>query len=139
MSDNALALLTLAGSIRAKFPTAASVLEQVAADIGTTPVTCVTHVAHADPEEYARIYNIGYEAAMTQQLADDPGAAEEWLAKRIKAEVAAALEGAVAELKARADDSSERLMEFEDGYCEGMTDAARIVREQIPTSSGGAV
>lgn len=39
----------------------------------------VIHVHHHDIEAHARSYNEGYEAAVTQGLADDPAAADDWL------------------------------------------------------------
>lgn len=38
-------------------------------------------VTHADPDEHARIWNLGYEAAMAQQMAPDPTTADDWLAE----------------------------------------------------------
>jgi len=44
--------------------------------------TAVLHVSTApDMETRAELFNEGYEAAMAQHLADDPSAAEDWLAK----------------------------------------------------------
>lgn len=42
----------------------------------------VVHISTApDMEVRAELFNEGYEAAMSQHLADDPSAAEDWLAK----------------------------------------------------------
>lgn len=55
-------------------------------------------VTHADPEEYARIWNVGYEAAVTQGLADDPSLADDWLQERLREAQARALDDAAREL-----------------------------------------
>lgn len=43
-----------------------------------------TNIAPCDPETYARGHNDGYEAAMSQELADDPTRADEWLEERLR-------------------------------------------------------
>jgi hypothetical protein len=59
-------------------------------------VSC-TLVTHADPEEYARIYNEGYDAAYAQELADDPSAADDWLEAHDAATRQAAADAVLAE------------------------------------------
>jgi hypothetical protein len=46
------------------------------------PVT-ITRTCIADPEEYARIFNAGYDEAVAQALADDPSLAQEWLNRKL--------------------------------------------------------
>lgn len=95
------------------------------------------HVTHADPEEYARIFNEGYEAAMTQHLADDPGAADDWLAahdaevrasaaRETAERIAAAIEACC---KARVENNDQRL-NFSKGATAAYTHAARIARAE---------
>lgn len=48
-------------------------------------VGAIIHVTHADAEEYARIFNEGYEAACAQNLADDPSFWQDWLTAQLAA------------------------------------------------------
>lgn len=49
-------------------------------------------ITPCDPETYARGHNDGYEAAITQGIADDPTRADEWLQERIDAALKPATE-----------------------------------------------
>ena len=53
-------------------------------DVPADRVACALST-HADPDEYARIWDLGYEAARAQQVAPDPTTAEDWLAARLAA------------------------------------------------------
>lgn len=50
------------------------------------------HVHHHDIEHHARSFNEGYEAAVTQGLADDPSLADDWFQEKIREAKAAAWE-----------------------------------------------
>jgi len=43
-----------------------------------------THIHWHDLESHARSFNEGYEAAVTQGLADDPSLADDWLQEKIR-------------------------------------------------------
>jgi hypothetical protein len=51
--------------------------EEVAAALQRTTIT------PCDPEAFARGFNTGYEAAVSQGLADDPTLADEWLQEKL--------------------------------------------------------
>jgi hypothetical protein len=51
----------------------------------------VIHVHHHDIEHHARSYNEGYDAAITQGLADDPTLADDWFQGKLRAAAAGAL------------------------------------------------
>lgn len=55
----------------------------------------LVHVHHHDIEAHARSFNEGYEAAVTQGLADDPSLADDWLQAKLREARAQALEDAV--------------------------------------------
>lgn len=55
----------------------------------------LVHVHHHDIEHHARSFNQGYEAAVTQGLADDPTLADDWFQEKIREARAQALEDAV--------------------------------------------
>jgi hypothetical protein len=61
-----------------------------AAGYGPAGATAVIHVAH-DTEAHARSYNEGYDAAVTQGLADDPTLADDWLQDKLRTAAAAGL------------------------------------------------
>jgi hypothetical protein len=42
------------------------------------------HVHHHDIEHHARSFNDGYEAAVTQGLADDPTLADDWFQEKVR-------------------------------------------------------
>lgn len=44
----------------------------------------LVHVHHHDIEHHARSFNQGYEAAVTQGLADDPTLADDWFQEKIR-------------------------------------------------------
>jgi len=44
----------------------------------------IVHVHHHDIEAHARSFNEGYEAAVTQGLADDPTLADDWFQEKIR-------------------------------------------------------
>lgn len=66
-------------------------------------VTCAL-TPHADPEEYARIYNEGYDAAYAQELAGDPSAADEWLEAHDRTTRRSAADTVLAEARRLADE-----------------------------------
>lgn len=64
-----------------------------------TTMPTVVHVHH-DTEAHIRSFNEGYEAAVTQGLADDPTLADDWFQEKLRAAKAEALEQAAADLYA---------------------------------------
>lgn len=50
---------------------------------GESMMPTVIHVHH-DVEAHARSFNEGYEAAVTQGLADDPSLADDWLQAKLR-------------------------------------------------------
>jgi hypothetical protein len=72
-----------------------------AAGFGLLAEPIVIHVHH-DTEAHARSFNEGYEAAVTQGLADDPSLAGDWLDAKLADAKREALEDAADELEQRA-------------------------------------
>ena len=58
----------------------------------------VIHVHH-DTEAHARSFNEGYEAAVTQGLADDPTLADDWFQAKLREARAQALENAAQQMR----------------------------------------
>ena len=54
-------------------------LAYLLAELDKAWAASVVHVSHYDMEARAAHFNEGYEAAMSQHLAEDPSAAEDWL------------------------------------------------------------
>jgi hypothetical protein len=78
------AMLTAAGFGPVKAATLTEALEKAE----------VIHVHHHDIEHHARSYNEGYDAAITQGLADYPTLADDWLQGKLRAAAAGALRDA---------------------------------------------
>lgn len=54
--------------------------------VGDLPSPVPVAETHIDPEAYATIYNAGFEDCVSQELADDPENAREWLEGRLARE-----------------------------------------------------
>lgn len=68
----------------------------IAGAIAAAAPHMLIHVHHHDIEHHARSFNEGYEAAVTQGLADDPSLADEWFQGQLREARAQALEEAAA-------------------------------------------
>jgi len=66
-------------------------------ELGWTSEPTIVHVHH-DTEAHARSFNEGYEAAITQGLADDPTLADDWLQTKLREARVQALREAAEEL-----------------------------------------
>lgn len=71
-------------------------LREARAALGAAAPHMVIHVHHHDIEHHALSFNEGYEAAVTQGLANDPSLADDWFQDKIREAKAQALEEAVA-------------------------------------------
>jgi hypothetical protein len=87
----------------------------------------VIHVHHHDIEHHARSYNEGYDAAITQGLADDPTLADDWFQGKLRAAAAEALRDAGEAIEARRPEMGRDINITQ--YREGRNDAFALASD----------
>ena len=98
----------------------------------------VIHVHH-DIEAHARSYNEGYDAAVTQGLADDPSLADDWFQDKIREARAGALQEAANAIEALRPEMGPgiNITQYREGRNDAFVRAADVCTARAVTERGG--
>lgn len=102
--------------------------------------TTVIHVhSHHDIEAHARIYNEGYDAAVTQGLADDPSLADDWFQGKIREARADALQEAANAIEALRPEMGPgiNITQYREGRNDAFVRAADVCTARAVAERGG--